>query len=120
MKKIATSFLAALILGVFTLSACGGGGGGGDKCSKAVDKAMDMAMDMAKGMMEAMGEEGKAKMDEAKAEMAKQKPEAVKQCNEALKKDKNLEKALDCIIGASDLEAMSKCEGADALMGGGM
>ena len=118
MKKIATSFLAAIVLGIFTLSACGGGGGGGDKCSKAVDKAMDMGMEMVKAMAEAMGDEGKAKLEEAKAEMAKEKPKAVKQCKEALKKDKKLEKTLDCIIGAKDIEAMSKCEGAEGLMGG--
>jgi hypothetical protein len=88
-----------------------GKGGGGSKCEQAVNKGMEMAGQM----MAAMAGD---KAAEAKAEMDKQKPEAIKKCEAALKDDKDgkAAKALDCIIAAKDIEAMMKCEGADAVM----
>jgi hypothetical protein len=104
---------AAIAIGTLVLGLAGCGKGGG-KCEQAVNKGMEMAS----AMMGAMGGGDKDAMAKAKAEMEKQKPEAIKKCDEALKNDKDgkVAKALDCVIGAKDLEAMTKCEGADAIM----
>lgn len=106
-------FCAAIALA--SMTACGGGG---DKCEKAVDKAMGAAMEMMEGMAKMGGDEAQAKkmIEEAKAEMAKAKPEAIKKCKEEVAKNKDLEKALDCIIASKDIQAMQKCEGAEKLM----
>jgi|GEM_PF-2233771 len=108
MKKLV---YAVCIGSLLALGACKGGGGG-SKCEQAITKAMNMAMEMA-GAMGAMAGDA-AKVEEAKkqmkAEMDKKMPEAIKKCEEAIKGNPEAEKALDCIIGASDMEAMSKCD----------
>ena len=109
MKKM-TQLIAALGLAAsFALAGCGGGAEG--KCEKLIDKSMELAKEMAKSMG------GEDKLAEMEKEFEKKKPEAVKMCAEALKKDKELEKAVDCIIDAKDMAAMMKCEGADKLKG---
>lgn len=100
----------ALIMGLsFGMIGCKGGSGA--KCEKAVDKMMEIATQMAQAM-------GGDKVADAKKEMDAKKPEAIKKCEEALKNDKDgkIAKALDCIIDAKDLAAMSQCEGAQGMM----
>lgn len=108
-------FVFCVAMAIASVTGCGGGG---DKCDKAISKAMDVAMEMMQGMAKMGGDEAAAKkmIEEAKAEMAKAKPEAISKCREAVKKDKAVEKTLDCIIAASDIQAMQKCEGANDIL----
>jgi len=113
MKRIAGIFTATALVSSLALAGCSGGGAG--KCEKLIDKSIEAAMEMAKAF--GGGEDAEKKMAEMKAEIEKKKPEAVKQCATALENHKELEKTVDCLIAAKDLEAMGKCEGADKLSG---
>jgi hypothetical protein len=105
--------ILGIVVVVFSLSGCAGG----DKCTKAIDKAMGFAKQMMEAMAGAAGGDA-AKM---KAEMEKQMQEAkekgVAECRKALAENKaETEKALDCMIAATNLMDLGKCEGVDKMV----
>lgn len=114
MKRICALPISAVLLASLAFSGGCAGGASGER-EKLIDKSVEAAAEMAKAF--AGNEEVDKKMAEMRAELDKKKPEAIKKCAEALAKDKELEKTVDCLIAAKDLQAMGACEGADKLSG---
>jgi hypothetical protein len=84
-----------------------------DKCTLGIDKAMKMGLDMAVENLRGLNEpDMEGKLAKMKASMAEERPVAIQKCRDSLANDTDgkLERTIDCIIAAEDIEAVGKCE----------
>ena len=81
------------------------------RCEKMADRTFEMAKEIGLAMAKMMGAEKAAEMEkEMSANWAKERPAIITSCLEAVNKDPEIVEVMDCMIGAADLEAASKCD----------
>lgn len=104
MQWVAVSFVATGL--AFGAAACGGGKAGKEDCEKAADNLVKITVDKAMASM------GEGVPEDAKKQAAEQAKKAAEQTKTAFVEgcvDKFPGDAVECFVGAADLDAWTAC-----------